>query len=615
MQYTYSTPGNGTNASRLTGIIYPDGYTLNYNYASGVDANISRLSNLTDFTGVLESYTYMGLATVVARNHPQPGLNLSYLGNGTGDAGDAVTGLDRFGRVVDQNWTVGNTSVSNYTYGYDTNSNVLFKQDNVNGNFSQLYTYDNLNQLTSYKEGTLNANHTAISGNATANQSWTYDALGNWDVVTTGNTTQDRTANAQNEYTGVGNATLAYNLDGDMTTDQNGNTLVYDAWNRLVKVIGAGNVTLETNSYDPIGERISTTANSITTNLLYSADWQVLEEKVGANYTNRYVWSPVYVDAIVLRDSAGNGTSLTANGTPGTRLWAVEDANWDVAALVNGNGTVAERYDYTPFGVVTIYSPTYSVRGTSLYSWTQGFQGMFLDKATGLDGSRGREGYSPTLGQWIQSDPIGFESGDLNWYRFVGNDPENGEDPSGLTEIAPMPREVSPNQIRRPQIDLSKGTIEEENVKLEAGGSGTAYTLEVKGSNGNTFTIKYFKSYAPYALEYHYFCHGLTFVGGGPLSFSPEGRSVPAIIAEYYKDIPDDSKVKAGDVLVATKLGKVVHSAIIVTPVYDSNGRFDPFLTKVRTKNGSNPEETTTISRLREEKEYEGSRWTIHTLK
>ncbi len=40
--------------------------------------------------------------------------------------------------------------------------------------------------------------------------------------------------------------------------------------------------------------------------------------------------------------------------------------------------------------------------------------------------------FSPTLGRWIQNDPIEFEAGDPNLYRFVGNSPTNMTDPSGL---------------------------------------------------------------------------------------------------------------------------------------------------------------------------------------
>ena len=39
--------------------------------------------------------------------------------------------------------------------------------------------------------------------------------------------------------------------------------------------------------------------------------------------------------------------------------------------------------------------------------------------------------YSPTLGRFLQTDPIGYADG-LNWYTYVGGDPVNGVDPLGL---------------------------------------------------------------------------------------------------------------------------------------------------------------------------------------
>jgi len=92
----------GQNNSRLTSIVYPNGKTLNYNYASGLDSTISRLSSLSDNSGTLESYAYVGLGTVVKRAHPQPNVDLTYItAGGSGDGGDQYTGLDRFGRVVE----------------------------------------------------------------------------------------------------------------------------------------------------------------------------------------------------------------------------------------------------------------------------------------------------------------------------------------------------------------------------------------------------------------------------------------------------------------------------------------------------------------------------------
>jgi hypothetical protein len=40
--------------------------------------------------------------------------------------------------------------------------------------------------------------------------------------------------------------------------------------------------------------------------------------------------------------------------------------------------------------------------------------------------------FDPKVGMFISQDPIGFEAGDANLYRYVGNGPTNAVDPSGL---------------------------------------------------------------------------------------------------------------------------------------------------------------------------------------
>jgi RHS repeat-associated protein len=211
-----------------------------------------------------------------------------------------------------------------------------------------------------------------------------------------------------------------------MTGDETGREFVYDAWNRLVTVKNSSGTTLETFSYDGLSRRVTQTASGTTTDLYYSKDWQVLEEEVGGAATARYVWSPVYVNAMVLRDFA--------TGSPGTlnqRLWVQQDANWNVTALVNGSGAVVERSVYSPYGVVSFYSASWSSLGSSAYSWTIGYQGMRFDPISGLSAADERWD-TPTLQRWTGLDPIRYSAGDVDLYRCVGNNPIGVVDPSGL---------------------------------------------------------------------------------------------------------------------------------------------------------------------------------------
>ncbi|MDW8244744.1 MAG: RHS repeat-associated core domain-containing protein, partial [Thermogemmata sp.] len=64
-----------------------------------------------------------------------------------------------------------------------------------------------------------------------------------------------------------------------------------------------------------------------------------------------------------------------------------------------------------------------------------------FDATSGLRPVRCRD-YSPTLGRWTSLDPIGYEAGDVNLYRFVFNAPTIYTDPSGLF-AAPFPDEFS----------------------------------------------------------------------------------------------------------------------------------------------------------------------------
>ncbi|WP_406694560.1 RHS repeat-associated core domain-containing protein [Singulisphaera sp. Ch08] len=451
------------NYSRLTSITYPNGRVLHFGYTLGVDNDISRIGFLAEDNGSggigthLENYQYLGLNTVVSRSRPEPGLNLTYIkrtGESNGDAGDQYTGLDRFGRVIDQRWLdpATGTATDRFQYGYDRNGNRLYRENLLDSAMDELYHasgsgngYDFLNQLTGFARGALSASSpggtldTVSSPSRT--QGWDFDALGNWESVSTNGTPESRDHNAQNQVTGVGASTLTYDANGNMTTDETGRKFVYDGWNRLMEVKDSSNNPLVDYTYDALGRRISGD-NGTEVHLYYSVQWQMLEERVGGLAVAQNVWSPIYIDALVLRDRDADGLG----GTLEERLYVQQDANWNVMAITDRTGAVVERYIYDPYGQASVLAANWTPLGSSAYEWVYLHQGGRYDAVSELYSFRHRD-YSSTLGRWTSQDPIGFIGGDLNLYGYLANGPSNRLDPSGL-EYVVIPRSQWPPFVK-----------------------------------------------------------------------------------------------------------------------------------------------------------------------
>jgi RHS repeat-associated protein len=300
--------------------------------------------------------------------------------------------------------------------------------------------------------GTLNTPRTALTSETFA-QCWTLDSTGNWQGFReddTGDGTWDliqaRTANPVNEITGISETvgpswvTPAYSPAGNMTTIPQPNdptqsyAATYDAWNQLVQ-IADGSDTVSEYAYDGARRRIlqkSYTGGTLseTRHLYYTQpnQWQILEEQLdtSADPDRQFVWGLRYIDDCVLRDR-----DTTNDGTLDERLYALQDANWNVTAVTDTGGDVQERYAYSAYGVSLSLTPTFGNRAASSFDWESLYCGYRYETATGLFHVRNRV-YLVTLGSWIQRDPIGYPNG-LNSYAYHAS--ISGIDPYGLATL------------------------------------------------------------------------------------------------------------------------------------------------------------------------------------
>ena len=129
---------------------------------------------------------------------------------------------------------------------------------------------------------------------------------------------------------------------------------------------------------------------------------------------------------------------------------------------------------------------TYSAFGVEAYDSSSsvetvfGFTGRFFDDAFQIQYNT-RRWYDPALQQWLSVDPILFRAGDPNPRRYVGNDPVNQVDPSGLDPAGKMVlnrvRDLKESQHK---VWLAMARFAEEAAAAGfVGGSGSQASLEL----------------------------------------------------------------------------------------------------------------------------------------
>jgi RHS repeat-associated protein len=421
---------------------YAKGLLTSINRSDGVKVNVTYDGSLptgSTWSGAISgtvSATYdknLWLSSITVNNAST--VNYTYDKDGLLVGASSTAGGMTITRNAD-NGFVTSTALGNVTTENDYNGfgelSVTTTSVSTKGIFGQIIERDDLGRITSIEEQV---------GATPHKLSFTYNNLGRLETATRDGVT----------------TTYKYDANGNRASVRSGTDAAvaakYDAQDRILsfgsqtyKPTATGNLESRTDgtktvglTYDELGNLTSASLKDIaaTTTIDYVIDG--FGRRVGRKVNGTFDKKWLYRDGlrpVAEVDSVGVFTHFvyanSQSGAPdflirsGVLYRIVKDYLGSIRMVVNAStGAVAQSLEYDAFGRVL------SETGAGFQPF--GFAGGIYDVDTKLVRFGARD-YDPGMGRWTNKDPIGFAGGDTNIYAYVGNDPVNRLDASGLRD-------------------------------------------------------------------------------------------------------------------------------------------------------------------------------------